>query len=318
MPMDITQVNEYKAYISQRLSLTSFDNYLFFPKYFEIETVRACNSKCIMCTISDWRDYGIAMSDVLYEKIVEEISRYADWIHTVCLSRDGEPLLDPGIVQKIRMLKMAGIKNVTLTSNAQLLTEQKAKEIIDSGLDDIMLSLDGITKYTYEKIRTGLNFETVVGNITNLIKLRDDCGSSMSIRIRFVHLAENELEIDSWLKFWKNKVSDIDRVYVMPMHTWGGQLNIASSEKVNPIPCVFLFSSLAIHADGSVGQCNVDYNSTSYLGSIQHSSIKEVWNGNSINKLRELHLKGSRFTLPLCQNCSVWERTYIEAKNHEF
>jgi radical SAM protein with 4Fe4S-binding SPASM domain len=310
----MTQLDEYKSYISQRLSLSTFDDYLHFPKYFEIETVRACNSKCIMCTISDWRDYGIRMTDLLYEKIVEELSCYASWIHTVCLSRDGEPLLDTGIAQKVRMLKRIGIKNVTLTSNALLLTEQKAIELINSGLDDIMLSIDGITKSTYEKIRRGLNYETVIENVSNLLKLRNESGSSMSIRIRFVKMLENEQETDGWLKFWQDKVSSIDRVYVMPMHTWGGQLRVASYESAQVIPCVFLFSSLAIHADGSVGQCNVDYNSVAQLGDIQNSSIKEIWGGDRINKLRESHLHGRRLTMPLCRECSVWERTYTEAK----
>jgi radical SAM protein with 4Fe4S-binding SPASM domain len=254
------------------------------------------------------------MPDLLYEKIVEELSFYADRIHTVCLSRDGEPLLDRGIAQKVRMLKVAGINNVTLTSNAQLLTEQKAMELIDSGLDDIMLSIDGITKSTYEKIRRGLNFETVIENVANLLKLRNERGSSMSVRIRFVQMPENEQEVDDWLKFWQEKVSGIDRVYVMPMHTWGGQLNAASYENTKTIPCVFLFSSLAIHADGSVGQCNVDYNSVAQLGDIQNNSIKEIWGGDRINKLRESHLYGRRLTLPFCRKCSVWERTYTEAK----
>jgi radical SAM protein with 4Fe4S-binding SPASM domain len=123
---------------------------------------------------------------------------------------------------------------------------------------------------------------------------------------------ENCAETIDWLGYWQQRLSERDRVYAMPVHTWGGQLCDARSEKSPSFPCVFPFSSLAIHADGSVGQCNVDYNSINCLGNAGTHSLKEIWNGAALTALRNAHVSGSRRLYPLCKTCSVWERNYLE------
>lgn len=314
MDSTVTTYCKNEEYLSQRIGLARFEDYRNFPKFFEIETIRACNSRCTICTVSDWDNYGIRMSESIYGKIITEIGNYRDWVTTVCLSRDGEPLLDPDLLVRIEQLKRAGVRHVTLTTNAQLLSADLAEKLVKSGLDDIMISIDGMSKSVYEEIRVGLSYERVVANTLSLIHVRNMLGSNMSIRIRFVTTPLNQHEASEWLEYWRGRVSPIDRVYVMPMHSWGGQLASAVVESNSERPCVFLFSSLAIHADGSVGQCNVDYNATTNLGNIASQTIREIWTGPEIDHLRQQHLAGNRGRIPLCENCSLWERSYIEAK----
>ena len=68
--------------------------------------------------------------------------------------------------------------------------------MLDSGLDDLRISLDAHTKQTYEKIRRGLDYDVVKENVLMLIQMRDDIQSNMSIRIRMVELEENKGEKD--------------------------------------------------------------------------------------------------------------------------
>ena len=75
-----------------------------------------------------------------------------------------------------------------MATNVQLLDQNRAHQYIDAGLDDIMLSIDGITKKTFETIRVKLDYETVVNNTLNLIKDEND------IRVNAIEIAVYNLE----------------------------------------------------------------------------------------------------------------------------
>ncbi len=303
--------------LAKRIFLDNLDECLYFPKYFEIETINACNAKCIMCSINDWKKKKTVMNDELFEKFVREVSDYSDWIETICLNRDGEPTLDKQLAKRVKMLKNEGIKKVTLTTNAQLLSSELASELIDNGLDDIMISIDGIKKETYEKIRVGLDYETVLNNTLQLIKIRNDKNSDMTIRIRLVIIDENRDEVDEWLEYWGGIVGPKDRAYAMPAHTWGSQIMLNGMENQKAIdsnPCVFVFSSVAMHADGQIGLCNVDYDIKYHMGDFTKQSIKEIWNAKEFSKIRELHAMGRKGEIQLCKGCNLWDRKYKENK----
>ena len=311
--MDIIENNSLS--IAQRMNVSDINELEIFPKFFEIETIRACNARCSFCSIKDWRNMGrVVMSDELFDKFCGEISEFSGWINTVCLNRDGEPTLDKKIVERVRRVKEIGIKKVTLSTNAELLNEKLAGELIGAGLDDIMISLDGFTKEVYESIRTGLDFETVVNNTINLFKLRDAVKSPMSIRVRMVIIDSNKHEVDDWMKFWTKYAGAADRVYAMPAHNWGNQVNIgaAGGSRPNGSACIFPFSSMAVHVNGEVGLCNADYNATVNMGDISRKSIRDVWNGDEYRKIRKIHLEGGKDGLKLCNGCAIWDRTYLE------
>jgi len=61
---------------------------IYFPKYIEMETIRACNAKCLMCTIHDWEGKNNKMNDKLFFKIAEEFERYKNWINQICIRQN--------------------------------------------------------------------------------------------------------------------------------------------------------------------------------------------------------------------------------------
>jgi len=126
------------------------------------------------------------MTNGLWNKFLDEVKDYASWIDRVNVSRDGEPLLDLHLEDKIRGLKKNTIRFVTLATNASLLSADRARLLLDSGLDDIMFSVDAVKKETFEKIRIGLKFEEVVKNCINFLKLRDAGGYKTTVRVRMV------------------------------------------------------------------------------------------------------------------------------------
>ncbi|MBF0319229.1 MAG: radical SAM protein [Nitrospirae bacterium] len=308
------QTDENQA-LAKRIFLKNLDDCIKFPKYFEIETVNACNARCVMCSVKEWtkRKDPIMRMD-LFHKFVEEIKEYSGWVETVCLNRDGEPLLDKEVPKRIALLKEIGIRKVTLSTNGQLLTSETATRLIEADLDDIMVSIDGITKETFEKIRHGLNYDTVLENTLGLIRLRNSINPGMIIRIRMVVMPENMHEIEPWMKHWSKQIGKNDRIYAKPLHTWGNQVNTVDA---NPDaddsadPCVSPFSSMVIHVDGTVPMCGIDFRNKYLMGNLEKESIREIWSGEGFSGIRMLHAQRKKNTIPFCYRCPIWETEKI-------
>lgn len=297
----------------QRLNVKTLDEAYSFPKYFEIETVNACNARCIMCTINEWEGNDSSlMSKELFDKFVKEVSNFSDWIEIICLNRDGEPTLDKDITKKVKSLKEAGIKKVRFVTNGQNLTDTMAKEVLESGIDEIMFSIDSIDKKTYESIRIKLDFDKVMNNTLNYIKLRDQINPLSMVTIRMVELPQNISEKKRWLEFWNEKISKHDKAYTMPMHNWGNQLG----EDENKVkfyadkPCTSPFSSMAIHSDGKIGICAADYNTKNYMGDMSKQSIADIWQNDKFKDVREAHINKNRNKYDICRGCDIWDRSY--------
>ena len=120
-----------------------------YPLGLDIGTTNLCNAACIMCPHTKLKKMG-TMDMKLYKKIIDNCEKLK--IMSLTLSFFGEPLLDKDLIQKIKYAKERKMK-VAFFSNASLLTEKWAKELIESGLDGITISFDGYSKATYEKIR---------------------------------------------------------------------------------------------------------------------------------------------------------------------
>lgn len=308
--------SEYCKELAKRLYMNTLDECHYFPKYFTIETCNNCNARCIMCPKGQKGTDGIQlMEESLFDKIVEEISEYGNWIEMICLNSDGEPLLDRGIGLKIKKFKDIGIKHINISTNAQLLTREKIQELLDSGLDDIRISLDAHTKQTYEKIRRGLNYDVVKENVLTLIQMRDDMQSNMSIRIRMVELEENKGERQEWMEYWKSKLSKIDRVQIMPMHTWSGEIMDEEKKKIeyySDKPCVSVFSSFTVNYNGEVQLCDSDIEQREVMGDVRESSIRDIWQGERFEIIRKWHTNAQRNNIKICQGCDHWSRHFYE------
>lgn len=287
-----------------------------------METIKACNARCKMCSHTDWeKNRDKVMSPVFFKKIVQEMAGCNEWIESVCLSRNGEPTLDKHLAHRVSLLKQAGIRKTTFSTNGQLLNSKLVMDLMEAGLDDIMVSIDSLNKEVFEKIRIGLNFDVVLANTLNLIKLRNQYKPDMNIRVRMVKMKENAQELDHYISFWKTKLKPTDDIYAMDMHSWGNQLFSEESSKVDfyaDKPCVSPFSTMIILVDGTVPFCGNDYNGKIKMGDLTNSSIKEIWKDQPFSKARHLHATGQRNDIHMCRGCDIWERnTYgIKSDSH--
>lgn len=129
-----------------------------FPEYLNIETTNKCNLKCVMCPRDKMTRAEGTMDMDLYRKIVEDCSNYAsEHIKVFSLFMDGEPLLDDLLEERIRIARKAGIRFIEIATNGTLLTRSRARSLVESGLDSIIIALEDIDKGVHEHIRRGCN-----------------------------------------------------------------------------------------------------------------------------------------------------------------
>ena len=302
---------DFGNYLTRRISPDeTLEQLLTFPRFLEIETVNTCNARCPMCTIDEWTRNSPTMKDDLFAKIIDDIGEFAPVLKRVSLYRDGEPLLDKKLPDRITLLKDIGVNTVSIATNVSLLNEERALRVLEGGLDHIILSIDSLQKEVFEAIRVRLTFEEVLENAVRFIELRNQIRPQTQIVIRMIRQESNKDEWPEYKAFWDKKVASHDRVYFHNIHNWGSQLNnfqpITRSYEPK-LPCVALWSLLVIFADGKVPMCNVDYNNDHPTGSVREQSIAELWRSKVMGERRKLHMNGRKNQIAPCANCNVWD-----------
>ena len=300
-----------EEYLRRRISPEeSFEDLLVFPRFFEIETVNTCNARCPMCTIESWTRHSPVMSMELFTKIADEIGEYADQVYRVSLFKDGEPLLDKKLPQRIALLKERDVQCVAIHTNVSLLDETRGAALLEAGLDAITLSIDSLDKKVFEEIREGLTLEPVLENALQFIKLRNRIRPNCEIKVRMIKQDSNKDEWETYEAFWKDKIAPHDRCFTHNIHNWGGQLEGHKhvAESLQPqVPCLSLWSAMVIFADGDVPMCTVDFNNTYPTGSVLKNSIKELWDSPVMVERRQTHMEHRRGVFPSCRICNVWD-----------
>lgn len=283
------------------------------PNTVVVENTNFCNSACVFCPHSVMKRKQGVMDKKLFRKIVDECVSLG--VSHLSIHNFGEPLMDKDFMNKVRYAKKKGLFWVGTSTNGKLLTKSLSEEIILSGLDGINFSLDAFSKTAYEKIRIGLPFEKVIENVKQFIELRHKLKKdNPMIVVDFVENEFNKNEIKKFVAEWRNLA---DKVNISTLHTWGGIYGGKAGKesfhfenlRVKKEPCRFLWTDMVINWDGRVSACCQDYEAKMVIGDVATQSLKDIWQGEVLNKLREKHLSGKMTDIPLCSKCdyrSVW------------
>lgn len=163
------------------------------PEHLQVEVTSACNLRCTMCLVRyrpPVNKLAGAMRPELFRRLVDEVP-----VRRLTLQGLGEPLLSPYLPEMIATAVGRGVR-VGFNSNATLLNERRAREMVRSGLDWLHVSVDGAGPRVYEAIREGARFDTVIGNLAGLVRVKRELASSTPwIRVVFVAMRDNVAEL---------------------------------------------------------------------------------------------------------------------------
>ncbi len=264
-----------------------------FPAVVRLETTNACNAKCIICPHRDMQRPVATMDDALYRRLIDQCAEaHCREVH---LHNFGEPMMDRRIEDRIAYAKQKGIRRVKIFCNGSLLGAERGKRLIEVGLDEIKVSLDGATSEEFERIRTPLKFDAVVQNVIELVKLRNAARSKMRIRVACCSTTDKQ----STMKMLEKTVDDFS---FGKLHNWGGQDVIAKRTRK---PCSRLWRTFTVLANGDVSLCCLDYDGQHILGHMDSQrTIGDVWRDRPYQDVRRAHREANQSAIPLCANCT--------------
>jgi sulfatase maturation enzyme AslB (radical SAM superfamily) len=265
------------------------------PDIVQIESTNLCNAKCVFCPRDEMHRRQGVMDLDLFKKIVDECAALG--ITHVRVHNYGEPFLDKQLVEKVRYAKEKGIAEVGMISNGSLITEPIARGMIEAGLDAINISVDAAGKDVFERTRVNLDYDTVIGNIRTLARLRQESGRTHpKLILSFVrqgNTADEQAFIDEWSQV-------ADKVHITDLHNWAGTLNTESDVRY---PCYRVWLTFTVLWDGRVSLCCADFDGRHVLGDLRTSTIAQVWNSPAYRAVRRQHLESGG--PEICRSCDL-------------
>ena len=285
-----------------------------FPLFLHLELNQICNLRCPSCPIGQPQAHAKYISSEkmgwnLYQKIILEGEKYD------CPSMEpqgtNEPFLDQNLEDYIRFAADHGFIDIMLNTNGTLLTEERARKVLKSGITRLRFSLDAATKETFEKVRLGANYDTTMKNIERFleIKKQEKCDLPV-VGVNFCKTKFNEHEEEAFIKKWIDKVDffviqdfqppDLDTNYseFLPSKSVFRE-NIQESG----YNCQQPWQRVLVRSNGEVCPCCAFFSEELSLGNLKDHNLHELWNSKEMHDLRDMHKRGNYEENSWCKKC---------------
>jgi len=291
------------------------------PRKIYIEPTNICNLKCVHCVHDGalTRKPGYFDYD-LYTRMIDDIADLA--MHTkVQFTGVGEPFFHKRIFDMIKYASDRGFFTL-MNSNATILDREKCERLVDSGLDYLHVSLDGVTKKTYEAIRVGADFDKVIENIFTLFEVRQEKhGDHLAVILGIVDQKRNRDEVEQFLRYFEQY--PFHHVVAGELFNHMGTVEEASLNYADraqaPIEtypvCNTPWDLLSFNCDGQAVACNYDFDNRYVIGDAHDEGVLDIWNSQRMQDFRANLLKRDYAPLekngPLCSECTIkWQKDY--------
>ena len=293
LPRNINnRIKLVKAYFSGQARLDAF------PFEIAIGITNRCNLNCKFCPRNSSKRPIGEISSGLLNSLLDQVTPY---VNVVDLSFDGEPFLHSHWADCVEACHQRGIRAI-LQTNALLLDDSTAQNILDVGVDSITFSVDAASADTYRILKPGSDYERVIGNVEHFLSLAQSRQKRPNITIQFVRGPDNRHEVGAFLRQWKNKGADFLRI--KPMLNFGGSVDSGFRGEQSK-PCILLWTSLSIHWDGLVTLCCMDIEGRTDMGDAMKTPLIEIVDSKPFQEVRQLHVNGEYNKHPVCRNCDV-------------
>jgi radical SAM protein with 4Fe4S-binding SPASM domain len=289
-------VHRYRYEINPQLRIS--DN---FPPYLQIEPTSICNYRCVFCYQTDNKfnkRSGGHMGHMKLETFKLLIDQAEGNIEFISLASRGEPLLCPDFKEMLSYTRDK-FYNLKINTNASLLDEKMSHAILESGVKTLVFSADAVDSTLYKKLRVNGKLENIYKKIEKFQKIRTKKYSKSKIITRISGVkVNNQQNLGDMEKYWSELVDQVAFVNYMPWE------NVYESRHSRiQTSCSDLWRRMFVWWDGKVNPCDVDYKSKLSVGSINNSSISELWKSNQYNILRYQHESKLRSKTSPCNRC---------------
>jgi radical SAM protein with 4Fe4S-binding SPASM domain len=295
------------------------------PVSLSLEPTTACNLGCPECP-SGKREFTRPTGNTRegdYQQWIDELAREALYLNFYF---QGEPFIHPRLLDMVRYAKSKKLYTSTST-NAHFLNDRTARETVLSGLDRLIISIDGTTQEVYQQYRVHGDLAKVLEGTRNMVRWKKELKSSTPLLIfQFLVVKPNEHQIHEVLALAKELEVDEVRFKTAQVYDYkNGHPLIPEREKYSRyrrMPngeysiknaldnhCWRMWSSCVITWNGTVVPCCFDKDARHALGSLNEQTFDAIWNNTAYRSFRN-KLFTSRRQIDICANCSegtsVW------------
>lgn len=289
-----------------------------------IEPISRCNLQCPLCPIGARelkRELG-TMSLANCEKILDNLGPQ---LRVLALWNQGEPTIADALPDMIRLAHERNIYTMTSTNGTLLLRRNLIARLVESGLDEIIFSIDGLTQETYQTYRVGGHLDTVIEGMQTLRKLRDELGKKKPrIIMQWLPMKHNQHELLHLRKTAAAWGADTVEIKTTQIYTdTQAEKFLPDIEELRRYErksqrwetkrarqsCRRLWFSTVIDWDGTVVPCCFDKDEEFPMGNALLQDFSEIWRGAGYKKMRRLLLKQGR-ARDMCHNCTEGLASY--------
>lgn len=284
------------------------------PTYLQLEPTTVCNLACNYCPVSDPANDHVGHLDLeLAKRMIDEMSPTAllavfwGW---------GEPFLAPGIYDMVRHARANGLQTISSTNGHLFAADERARQLVESGLDTLIISTSGMSPESYAKSRAG-KFDTPLQGVRNIAAWKKKLGSSVPfLCLTLIITGDNEHEIDRAKELAAEL--DIDMLNLKKLNP-----NTTSTDAALPAepafrrltygddgapirrktnPCKAMFHKTTLRWDGRINSCTFDFHGESLLGDFKSTPFREIWRAAAYKGLRR-RFRTNWHEIPACSRC---------------
>lgn len=275
-----------------------------------------CNIRCKYCyhgsakkqeDIRNKTYVPTLLSDERFERIVSQLEEFGEPIKQITLIGPGEPLVSQNLPYMIRTLKKRVAQSVKISSNALLLTHEWSEKLIESGLDVLKVSMQGMNASVYKNMcGANMDFDHLIDELRYFSSIRGNC--KLHVKCTDAALDFNAGEDQKFLTLFQDiadfvqienlNETDSTGAIIDERNRWDESLEVHNAKV-----CYFPFYFMDILEDGQIAPC---CNTTFHLSNIDTHTLKEVWNGQMRQLCRDM-LEGKIGEHSTCARCTIWK-----------
>lgn len=301
--------------------------YASYPSRVRIELSSACNLKCRHCPTGasmlhgDHSNISRGMMTVdVFNEIVKQIIPMNS-VQSFVLYLGGESLLNKNFFQFTEILKTkTKIKDLRLVTNGMLLTDPIATQILDSGIIDIEVSIDGKSPDENNDIRVGSDYNLIKHNLLNLYHLSS---GKINISISNVQIAESIEDLKKKPKVPDFLIRDFPTIHINSYYAmkWPGykedwviknKYSVINFGYKNRSKCSMPFNDVSIRYNGDIVMCCYDITSANIMGNINNKNLIDIWNSELYRSIRKGFLTNNSELIPdVCRSCPIFTKNML-------
>jgi len=290
------------------------------PHFISIESANFCNLSCPECVVGNQQPPKSTQATFdmqMYKNVITELK--PTLLHVIFYFQ-GEPFINNRLNEMIHYAHTARIYTSTST-NGQFLTDIKAKEIVLSGLDKLIISVDGCTQEVYQSYRIGGDLEKTLEGIKRVVAWKKELKSvTPLVEIQFLVLKTNEHQMKEMRHIVKTIGADRLTFKTAQLYDYeSGHVLLTTKDKYarykkdtdgkykiknnQPNRCWRLWNGLVINVKGEILPCCFDKKNDFSFGNIRDNSVFKIWHNKKASDFREKILY-NRKQIEMCKNCT--------------